>query len=203
MRVVHTRTVALLAGLLASACATTALPPELADPAAHVRPVTRGADHAAVTPVSQRPVTPGVACEVERHAALLNSDGARLAFAECLVRTGDTLRAASVVEAYLPGREDILERARIRTDMRAEATRHSQTAVLDASIEREQPPMAMSGLRGRESAELDEAALNGLLETAPDDPWVWMALGREYERQGRDAEAVDAYLLAKSLDAAK
>ena len=189
----------ILAGLLSvaclSGCATTALPPQLADPAAHVRPVTRGVTPLDMVPATLRPVRPGVPCERERHAALVNRDGARADFAKCLVSVGDSRRAASVVQTYLPERTDILARAIVREEIRSapstKATRRTETRVLqaDAHIANQRDPMS-------------EAGLNTLLETTPHDPWVWMALGREYERQGRDAEAVDAYLIAKSLEAA-
>jgi tetratricopeptide (TPR) repeat protein len=45
----------------------------------------------------------------------------------------------------------------------------------------------------------DEIALNRAIARAPNDARLWNLLGREYERQGRDAEAIDAYLRAKQL----
>gem|GEM_PF-6397647 len=47
--------------------------------------------------------------------------------------------------------------------------------------------------------EADEVGLNAALARTPEDARLWNLLGREYERQGRSAEAVEAYVRAKSL----
>ena len=46
---------------------------------------------------------------------------------------------------------------------------------------------------------VSEERLNHAIGQAPGHAQLWNLLGREYERQGRDAEAVDAYLKAKQL----
>ena len=53
-------------------------------------------------------------------------------------------------------------------------------------------------LSGR--AKADEEELNALLARR-EDPKLWNLLGRFYETQGRDAEAVDAFVRAKQMQA--
>ena len=49
------------------------------------------------------------------------------------------------------------------------------------------------------SSESDEEALNRALEVSPDDARLWTRLGALYEREGREAEAVEALQEAHRL----
>ena len=61
------------------------------------------------------------------------------------------------------------------------------------------PERLLAGLlSGRITA--DEETLNAALEADPDQPELWNLLGREYERQSRDAEAVEAFLRARRIE---
>jgi len=60
------------------------------------------------------------------------------------------------------------------------------------------PERELAGLLSGRIAATEEA-LNAALETHSDRAELWNLLGREYERQGRDAEAVDAFLRARRL----
>ena len=161
---------ALPMALLLAGCASSLppdLPPELREPAAHIRPVMFGdAGKSAEVFVpdllaAARLAPPEERCEILRHAA---RDGggaqARRAFARCALGEGETERAWALLE-----------------DTNA-------------------PERLLAGLlSGRVAA--TEESLNAALEQHPHQGELWNLLGREYERQNRDAEAVEAFLRAR------
>lgn len=133
-----------------------------------VRPVERTSDSAPSGSVASVPVPPRLyngteTCEALRLVATPQVEQSLVDFAECLLETGEAVRAFHVVEG---------------TDTDTER----RAAVLS----------------GR--AEADEVELNALLADR-EDARLWNLLGRLYEAQGRDAEAVDAFVRAKQLQA--
>ena len=160
---------AVILALGLGACATD-LPPELRDPAGHVRPVERGADEGRTDIpdlMIEAAADPARACELYRLGAQTGEPGAPLAFARCTAEAGDWARAKAVVEVF-----DLPEDAALAI-----------TAVAETM----------------EDSEADEAALNAAIAVAPERAELWSRLGDEYARQGRDAEATEAWVEAHRL----
>ena len=165
---------AVILALGLGACASD-LPPELRDPAGHVRPIERGAEdgHTDIPDLmieahmAEEGADPARACELYRLGAQTGEPGAPLAFARCTADAGDWTRARAVVEMF-----DLPEDA-------AQAIAAVAVTMEDAGA--------------------DEAALNAALMAAPGRAELWSRLGDEYARQGRDAEATEAWVEAHRL----
>ena len=120
---------------------------------------------------------------------------------EDTLATGGTGQDADIAE------DCEAQRLRAATDSAALAA-FARCSIASGEVERawwaleghDLPERELAGLlTGRIAA--SETRLNSLLEAHPDQPALWNLLGREYERQDRPAEAVDAFLRAESLRA--